>query len=90
VVSKSGFLLRLVAMDDETGEELASRTLHRERVAAGSLYLRHDLVVEVACPSSRRVEIHVEDPHRALFLIDTVEVRHHRSRPCNGIPAVPR
>lgn len=75
ILSPSGFLLRLAAVDDETGEDLANRAVRREDVAVGERYRRHDLVVEVPGPSSRRVEIRVEDAGRAAYLIDTVEVR---------------
>jgi uncharacterized membrane protein len=88
-ISQSGYLLRMVAIDDDTGKELASRALQPEQTATENLYRRHDLVVLVPCPANRRAEIHVEDPHRASFLIDTVEVRHDRSRACDGASAVP-
>jgi hypothetical protein len=74
IVVPGGFLL--VAIDDETGENLATRAVRWEDVAVGERYRRHDLVVEVPGPPSRHVEIRIEDTGRAAYLIDTVEVQH--------------
>jgi hypothetical protein len=75
-----GFLLRLAAVDEDAGAELASRAIRREDITVGSSYQRHDLAVEIEAAAGRRVEIRVEDPQRASYLIDTVEVRHQRPR----------
>ena len=80
IFAAGGYLVRLAAVDEVAGQELASRVIRREDVTLGS-YQRHDLAVDIEPAAGKRVEIRVEDPQRAFYLIDTVEVRHHRPGP---------